>query len=296
MLFDDDMEVTILDNFSRGDVSFLPEPERFTIIEADIADEDAVYRACIGQDAIIHLAALGSVVESVEEPSKNFSSNAEGTFKVLNSARRAGVKRFVFASTGGAIMGNAVPPVNELSLPTPISPYGASKLAGEGYCSAFSSAYDMNITVLRFANVIGPISAHKKGALTVFIRALLNNKPLTIYGDGLATRDFLFVGDLCKGIIQALKANKPGFNIFHIASGEEVSVGLLAKTMCKVAGKPEHEIRFESKRRGEVERNFADYTKAKQELGFAPTVDLETALKVTWDWFLEYEKPGESRC
>lgn len=289
MLFEDDCEVTIIDNFSKGDISYLPMPERFKIIEADIADEDAVYHAAKGQDAIIHLAALGSVVESVVEPSENFKSNAEGTFKVLNAARRAGVKRFVFASTGGAIMGNALPPVNELTLPKPISPYGASKLAGEGYCSAFSSSYDMNITALRFANVIGPISAHKKGAITVFIRALMNNKPFTIFGDGKATRDFLFVGDLCRGIMLALMANKPGFNIFHLASGEEVSVGQLAKAICKVAGKPDHEIRFENKRKGEVERNFADYTKANKELGFKPSVNLENALKLTWDWFLENE-------
>jgi UDP-glucose 4-epimerase len=285
MLFDDDYEVTIIDNFSRGDISYLPKPDRFKIIEADIADEEAVYNAAIGQDVIIHLAALGSVVESVIEPSENFKSNAEGTFNVLNAARLAGVKRFVFASTGGAIMGNAVPPVNEHSLPRPISPYGASKLAGEAYCSAFSSAYDMNITALRFANVIGPISAHKKGAITIFIRALMNNNAFTIFGDGKATRDFLFVGDLCKGITQALHANKPGFNIFHLASGEEVSVGQLAKAICKVAGKPDHEIRFESKRKGEVERNFADYSKANKELGFKPSVKLEDALKLTWKWF-----------
>jgi UDP-glucose 4-epimerase len=292
MLIQHGCDVTIFDNFSKGDVSYLPEREKFKIIEADIADEDAVYNAAKGVDAIIHLAALGSVVESVANPEENFASNAEGTFNVLNAARRARIKRFVFASTGGAIMGNATPPVNELSLPKPISPYGASKMAGEGYCSAFSAAYGMNITALRFANVIGPISAHKKGAITVFIRALMNNAPLTIFGDGKATRDFLFVSDLCKGILLALQKNKPGFNVFHLASGEEVSVEQLARTICKIAGKPEHEIKFENKRKGEVERNFADYTKAKEVLGFSPSVKLNDALKITWDWFLENEGPG----
>ena len=119
-------------------------------------------------------------------------------------------------------MGNAQPPVNEDSIPRPISPYGASKLAGEGYCSAFAEAYDMRITATRFANVVGPISAHKKGAVTVFIRALMNDTPITIYGDGEATRDFLYVDDLCRGILAAMEKNLPGFNVFHLANGFDI--------------------------------------------------------------------------
>ncbi len=290
MLFEAGIEVTILDNFSRGDIAHLPGSDRFRVIEADILDEEAVCEAAKGQDAVIHLAALGSVVESITDPIENFTSNAEGTFRVLNAARKAGVKRFIFASTGGAIMGNAVPPVNEQSLPGPISPYGASKLAGEGYCSAFSGAYDMRITALRFANVVGPISAHKKGAITVFIRALMNDTPITIYGDGKATRDFLYVDDLCRGISKALLADKAGFNVFHLATGGEVSVAQLATMLCEIAGKPDHEVNFVDKRKGEVERNFANYDKAKKELGFEPTVTIQEGLKRTWDWFQQREQ------
>lgn len=280
--------VTILDNLSRGSIVYLDDPAAYTIVQADIRDEEAVFAAAGGKDAVIHLAAYGSVVESVAAPEENFSINVEGTFKVLNATRRAGVGQLVFASTGGALIGNASPPVNEQSVPRPISPYGASKLAGEGYCCAFANAYDMSVTATRFANVVGPISWHKKGAVTAFFKAIMDGQPIRIFGDGAATRDFLYVADLCRGIIAALDARKPGFNAYHLASGREVSVKELAEIACKAAGAPEHAILFDPKRKGEVERNFADYDLAEQELGWRPSVSIEEAMALTWEWFREY--------
>ena len=277
-------EVTILDNLSRGSTDYIDDFSDYRFIEADIRQEEAVFDIAREQDAIIHLAAYGSVVESVEAPEENFSVNAEGTFKVLNAARRAGVEQVVFSSTGGALIGNASPPVSENSIPRPISPYGASKLAGEGYCCAFANAYDMSITALRFANVIGPISWHKKGAVTAFFKAIMNGTPIHIYGDGTATRDFLYVDDLCRGIIAALDVRKPGFNAIHLASGREVSIKELAKIACKVATAENHSIQFDDKRKGEVERNFATYELAEKELGFCPTVSIEEAMERTWRW------------
>ena len=117
----------------------------------------------VGRDitAVIHLAASGSVVDSVTFPEENFANNVQGTFNLLEACKKNNVYKIVFASTGGALIGNA-PPVNESSLPRPISPYGASKLAGEGYCCSFAHSYNMDITALRFANIIGPISWHKR--------------------------------------------------------------------------------------------------------------------------------------
>lgn len=281
-------DIAILDNFTRGSRDYLDDAGAYTIVDADIRDEEAVVKAAAGKDAVIHLAAYGSVVESVAAPEENFSVNAEGTFKVLNAARRAGVGQLVFSSTGGALIGNATPPVNEQSVPRPISPYGASKLAGEGYCCAFANAYDMSVTALRFANVVGPISWHKKGAVTAFFKAIMEGNPIRIFGDGSATRDFLYVEDLCRGIIAALEAKKPSFNAYHLASGREVSVKELAQIACKVAAAPDHPIHFDPKRKGEVERNFANYDLAKKELGFNPTVTIEEAMARTWAWFLDY--------
>lgn len=274
--------VAILDNLSRGSRDSLDDATAYEIIEADIRDEAAVKQAAIGRDAIIHLAAYGSVVESVASPEENFSVNAEGTFKVLNAAREAGVTQLVFSSTGGTLIDNATPPVSEQSLPRPISPYGASKLAGEGYCCAFAHAYDMSVTALRFANVVGPISWHKKGAVTAFFKAIMAGQPIRIYGDGRATRDFLYVEDLYRRIIAGLEAKKPGFNAFHLASGREVSVKQLAEIACNAASAPHHPIEFDPKRKGEVERNFANYELAQHELGFKPEVSLEVAMERTW--------------
>lgn len=276
--------VRILDNLSRGRVAFLDDPAAYEIVEADIRDEAAVRAACAGRDAVVHLAAFGSVVESVASPAENFHINAEGTFKVLNAARQAGVRRVVFASTGGALIGNATPPVNEQALPRPISPYGASKLAGEGYCCAFAEAYDMSVTALRFANVIGPISWHKKGAVTAFFKAIMSGEPIRIFGDGSATRDFLYVEDLCRGIVAGLEAALPRFNVFHLASGRETSVRELAEIACRVGGKPDHPIVHDLKRAGEVERNFATYDLAREQLGFEPRVPIEEAMARTWAW------------
>jgi UDP-glucose 4-epimerase len=278
-------EITILDNLARGSKDYLDDLEAYQIVEADIRNEEAVCEVAKGHDVIIHLAAEGSVVESVAAPEENYSVNVEGTFKVLNAARRVGIGQIIFSSTGGALIGNSEPPVNEQSVPRPISPYGASKLAGEGYCCAFANAYDLSITALRFANVVGPISWHKKGAVTAFFKAIMNDDTIHIYGDGNATRDFLYVEDLCLGIIAALDTKKTGFNVFHLASGREVSIKELAKIACRVALVPDHPILFNPKRKGEVERNFATYDLAKKELGFHPRVSIEEAMMLTWNWF-----------
>lgn len=283
-------EITIIDNFSRGSISFLDDSNAYEVLEGDIRNEDFVKEVAFGKDVIIHLAAYGSVVESVIAPEENFSVNAEGTFRVLSAARHAGVEQVIFSSTGGALIGNASPPVNEKSVPRPISPYGASKLAGEGYCCAFANSYDMSVTALRFANVVGPISWHKKGAITAFFKAIMAGEPIRIYGDGSATRDFLYVEDLCLGIIAALNAKKPNFNVFHLASGREVSIKELARIICETASVPDYSMIFDSKRKGEVERNFAEFDLAKTELGFEPTISLEQAMENTWLWFKQYQK------
>ena len=182
------------------------------------------------------------------------------------------------------------PPVNEASLPRPISPYGSSKLCFEAYCSSFATSYDMNITALRFANVIGPISWHKKGAVTNFMKAVLNNEKIRIFGDGKSTRDYLYVDDLCQGIIKSLQASLVGFNPIHLASGRETSVKELVDSICNIASVNDYPIEFLDKRVGEVERNFADYSLASQLINFYPSTSFQEALRLTWDWFKSYNE------
>jgi UDP-glucose 4-epimerase len=288
MLLARGVEVRALDDFSRGSAAYLDGVDA-EIVEADIRDEEAMARAVAGVDAVVHLAAFGSVVESVQDPVPNFDVNVRGTLAVLRAAANAGVEKVVFASTGGAIMGNAEPPVDEGTLPWPISPYGASKLCGEAYCHAFAGSFDLPVVALRFANVYGPVSAHKKGVITNFIRLGLAREPLVVYGDGAATRDFLYVEDLCDGICSALEAPLAD-EVVHLASGQETSIGSLAELILELTGAAGVPIHYEDRRRGEVERTFASPDRAAELLGFAPAHTLSEGLQKTVEWFAEREQ------
>ena len=182
-------------------------------------------------------------------------------------------------------MGNTPPPVNETTLPAPISPYGASKLCGEAYCRAFHNSYGIQSTALRFANVYGQNSKHKSGVFNKFYEALTNNKPLTIYGDGSSTRDYIFVSDLCRGIVLALHYDSKDFELFHIASGRETSLSTLANLFIDYFDGDTSDINYLPARIGEVEHNFASFDKAQAVLGFNPEMTLESGIQATLDWF-----------
>lgn len=276
-------EVRVYDDFSTGDRANLRGVDA-EILEGDVRDGRRLERALRGTDAVVHLAASGSVVDSVADPATNFDVNVAGTYQVLDTARRAGVGRVVQASTGGALFGRAVPPVDESCPPSPISPYGASKLAGEGYAQAFAASYGLATVVLRFGNVYGPWSAHKKGALTAFLLAIRDGRPMVIYGDGSASRDYVYVDDLTAAVRAALERDVPGGSIVHIATGRETTVSELAGICRTIAGSPRHPIEHRPARRGEVDRNFASYAAAAELLGFRPCVGLEEGIGRTWRW------------
>jgi UDP-glucose 4-epimerase len=276
--------VRMFDNYSTGDASYLAGVDA-ELVEGDIRDVTGLDAALAGMQAVIHLAAAGSVVMSVQDPVANFDVNVVGTFRVLDAARRAGVERTVQASTGGALIGDATPPVSECSLPKPISPDGASKLAGEGYAHAFAKAYGLRTVALRFANVYGPWSAHKRGAMTMFFRAIQAGEPMVIYGDGSASRDYAHVDDISRALELALDSDIPGGTVLHIASGVETTVAELAGLCGAAAGAPDHPVEYRPKRAGEVDRNFASYDLAKQVLGYAPSISREVGIRSTWQWF-----------
>jgi UDP-glucose 4-epimerase len=279
--------VRVLDNYATGDPAYL-DGVGAEVVRGDIRDQPALDAALSGIRAVVHLAAAGSVPESVADPEANFSVNVLGTFRVLDAARRAGAERVVLASTGGALIGNAVPPVSERSLPKPISPYGAGKLAGEGYAHAFASAYGLRTVALRFANVYGPWSGHKRGAVTLFFRAIEGGQPIVIYGDGSASRDYVHVEDIARAIELALARDIPGGTVLHIASGVETTVTQLAD-LCRIAaGAPDHAVEYRPARVGDVGRNFASYDRAREVLGYQPTITREAGLRDTWQWFEKF--------
>jgi UDP-glucose 4-epimerase len=272
----------------RGDRELLPPDRDIDLVVGDIRDPDAVARATRGVDLVIHLAAFGSVVESVADPVENFDINARGTFEMLRGAADAGVERFVFASTGGAIMGNQEPPIDERSLPWPISPYGASKLCGEAYLHAFAGSFDIRPVALRFANVYGPYSAHKKGVITRFIRAALAGGTFEIFGDGKASRDFLHVDDLCRGILVAADSDLSD-EVLHLASEKETTISELAHLILDIVGS-DVEVVYQPKRPGEVERNFARADRARQLLGWEPQLSLREGMMNTIEWFRAHDR------
>jgi UDP-glucose 4-epimerase len=278
--------VRVLDNLSTGDAAHLDGVDA-ELVKGDIRDATALDDALEGMKAIVHLAAAGSVVGSVEDPAANFEVNVIGTFRVLDAARRAGVERVVLASTGGALIGDAAPPVNELSLPKPISPYGASKLAGEGYAHAFAKTYGVRTVAIRFGNVYGPWCDRKRGVLNVFFESLHSGVPLVIYGDGSASRDYVHVDDISNALQLALEKDVPGGTVLHAASGVETAVRDLADLCRQAAGVPGHPIEYRPSRPGEVGRNFASYDRANQLLGYAPSVAREVGIPRTWKWFQE---------
>lgn len=283
LLLEKGQEIVVYDNLSKGNRSYLDGLD-VEFIEGDIRDAAALASAMTSTDRVVHLAAFGSVVESVQDPKTNFEMNVVGTFNVLEQAVSQDISKIVFSSTGGALIGNAIPPVNEQSLPKPISPYGAGKLCCEAYFHAFSQSYGISTVCTRFANVYGPYSDHKSGVINQFYKRITAGEPLVIYGDGSSTRDYIHVADLCDGIARALLNYDVKTDVIHLASGRETSLKELATIMCDVSGNPNHPIEYLDKRVGEVDRNFARYDYAKKVLGFEPKVRLEEGLKEAWAW------------
>lgn len=275
--------VAVLDDFSKGSRGYLDE-SLVDIFEADIREPNTCRDAFENVDKVVHLAAFGSVVESVADPRLNFEMNVLGTFNVLNLAVEYDVEKLVFSSTGGALIGNATPPVNEASLPKPISPYGAGKLCCEAYCNAFSQSFGLNTVCLRFANVYGRNSEHKAGVVNQFVKRLMNAEPITIFGDGSSTRDYIHVSDLCNGIQLALFNDNVRNDVIHIATGRETTLSELANIFLDITGFGQEYIRYEPARVGEVERNFALYDYANQVLGFAPQVSLEQGVREVYEY------------
>jgi len=276
--------VRILDNLSLGrreDVA----PFGIDLRVGDIRDMAALKDACQGMDVVVHLAAHTRVVESISHPELNFEINAVGTMNVLRACRDAGVKKVIFASTGGAILGEQVPPVHEGMVPRPVSPYGASKLVGEAYCSAFCGSFGLNTVALRFSNVYGPFSYHKGSVVAQFFRNLMQEQPLVIYGDGQQTRDFLYVDDLVDAVLLADESETPG-EVFQIASGRETSLKDLLAGMKKVLPGVKFDVRYEAARTGEILRNYASIEKARRLLGYNPQTALDEGLRSTWSWFV----------
>jgi UDP-glucose 4-epimerase len=268
-------------------------PCLITLLIEDIRDRNAVAELVLPGEAIIHLAAQTGVIESMEDPFFDCQVNVIGTLNLLEAAVKHSSPAFVFASSA-APMGDQPPPAREDAAPKPLSPYGASKLAGEGYCSAYSGSFGLPACCLRFSNVYGPYSSHKSSVIAKFFRQALSGETLVVFGDGGQTRDFVHTRDLSQAIYLALnmlveKGIECGQGeLFQVATGRETSINELfsmiqdlveTDTACKVV------VKHEPARAGEIYRNYADISKARHLLGFKPEIDVREGLKDTWEWF-----------
>jgi UDP-glucose 4-epimerase len=275
--------ITVLDNFSTGcreNLAGLP----LEIIQGDILDSKAIALAVRSVDAVVHLAAHTGVISSIDDPQWDMRINVVGMLNVLQACRDADIQRFVFASSN-APMGKQEPPYHERLVPRPLSPYGASKLAGEGYCSAFHGSFGLGTVVLRFTNVYGPYSTHKTSVVAQFMRRIKNELPLVIYGDGHQTRDFLYTADLAEAVRLALATDGIGGQTFQLGSGFETSINDLATMLLEVSNRTELAVEYAPARQGEIARNYSDLSHARQLLTYEPRMSLMDGLKRTWHWF-----------
>ena len=293
-------------NFTETSLSSLIAPSsavRVELVQGDIRDAETCEACCQDMDVVIHLAANTGVPASVENPRLDMECNVIGTFNMLEGARKNDVKRFIFASSG-APAGEVEPPIHEELPPHPVSPYGASKLAGEGYCSAYFRTFGLETVALRFGNVYGPLSGHKTSVVAKFIKLAMEGEPCEIYGDGTQTRDFIYIDDLIDAIYRAATLYSPfstqssvhsnqsyslGGEIFQIATSRESTVNEMAELLkknLKDKASIEMKIVYGQPRLGDVKRNYSDTTKARQMLGWECRWSLGKGLEATVEWFV----------
>lgn len=261
------------------------------LVPADIRDRDIAEAVCAGADYIVHLAAVSSVPKSVQDPMTDCTTNVIGTLNYLEAARTEGVKRFVFASSVAPI-GDAEPPIHENMPANPKAPYGASKLAGEGYCSAYAEAFGVPTVALRFANVYGPLAEEKETVIPKFVRRALNGEAIEVYGDGKQTRDYVHTDDLVRAIILSARLEGSGAELFQIATNSETTINDLLDFLLPIledeAGIDDIKVVYTDPRTGDIRRNYADTRRAEKRLGWTPKVSLKEGLTSTVRSFLQY--------
>ncbi|MEN6372951.1 MAG: SDR family oxidoreductase [Armatimonadota bacterium] len=281
--------VRVLDNFSTGSKkNLIGLPERVTIIEGDVRDREIVSSAIHGADYVLHLAAQISVPVSVEKPVMNEEVNSGGTLNVLLAARDTGVKRVVLSSSCAIYGDNRDLPLKESSLPSPLSPYAITKLAGEHYCKAFYELYGLPTVALRYLNVFGPGQRPDSAYAAVipkFTHAIVNGLAPTVYGDGKQTRDFIFVENVVDANLLACRSDKAVGRVMNIGSGVEISLSQLLEMLERLIGQ-KVTVSYGPPRVGDIVRSVGDISLARELMGFTCKVDFEEGLKMTYKYFI----------
>ncbi len=293
-LLDLGASVSIIDDLSASDGAYASSlvnayPGRARFIYASILEPTALDEAALHADTIFHLAAMTSVPRSIEEPARCFEVNVVGTVRVAEAARAAGARRIVLASSSSVYGDDAAIPKHEALLPRPLSPYAASKTAGEAIVRAWSHVYSLWGVSLRYFNIFGPRqSADNRYAAVIpaFIKRLNAGQRPIIHGDGSSTRDFTPVANAVHATILAgASPDNPGGQAVNIGLGQRTSVLDLAHTLARLTDRPGVEPEFQPARPGDVPHSVADISRASRVLGYQPVKGLEEGLAETVAWF-----------
>lgn len=293
-LYDRGYEIWGLDNLSTGDIDNVP--TYVHMLWGSITNDPSMYfqgNEAKNIDIIIHLAADSGVKPSVDNPIENANTNIMGTINMLEFAAKNNVKKFIFASSGGTILGAQEPPVHEESPIKPISPYGASKAACEHYCNAYNETFGLDTTIVRFSNVYGPYSLHKeKNLVPAFLLSCMypDKYEFQLFGDGNQTRDFIYIDDLVDAIHKIIeKGDKLSGETFQIATGEENPIDYIIDRMnIYINNKYGRwiDITPGPKQLGDVEKNYALIDKAREYLGWEPKISVDEGIEKLFDLYL----------
>lgn len=286
--------VTVLDNLATGNLKNIDpynNDSKFTFIEGDIRDYQTCLEACSGMNLISHQAALGSVPRSIKDPLTTNEVNVGGTLNILTAAKEAGVKRVVYAASSSTYGDHPGLPKIEAQIGKPLSPYAVTKYVNELYAKVYADVYGLETIGLRYFNVFGP-KQDPNGAyaavIPLFMKAVLDNEPPHINGDGETSRDFTYVGNAVHANIQALfTQNKEAVNgVYNIAFGERTTLNELFEHIKGIAGSDLAPI-YGPERSGDVRHSLADISKAKTFLQYNPSVSVREGLKTAFDWYRE---------
>jgi nucleoside-diphosphate-sugar epimerase len=279
--------VRVADSLITGKRSNLDHLPNVEFVQGDLADLEFATSVVQGCDYVLHQAAIPSVPRSVKDPITSNRANVDGTLNVLVAARDAGVRRLVFAGSSSAYGDTPTLPKDEDMPTNPLSPYALQKVVGEQYLQMFTRLYGLETVSIRYFNVFGPRqdpSSPYSGVISVFATALLENRSPKIYGDGEQTRDFTYVANVVDGVLRACEATGASGQVINVATGGRISLNELFREMKKIIGasvNPE----YVDPRPGDVRDSQADIRKAKDILGYKPTVSFEDGLKRTIEWY-----------
>ncbi len=279
----------VFDNFSTGKKENLaPFSGNIELVTGDLREPKDLAKAMKGVTYVLHQAAFRSVPRSVDNPRAANDNNATGTLNALMAARAAGVKRFVYAATSSAYGECNIFPQKE-SLPTaPVSPYAASKLAGEHYCHVYAKTYGLETVILRYFNVFGPRQNPESiysAVIPKFMELVMQGRPLEIHWDGKQSRDFTFVSNVVDGNIRAaLAGSGVSGKTINVATGTNISLLDIARQLENITGRKIARI-FSPKRKGDVRKTYSDISLARRELKYKPLVGFSEGLRLTWNYF-----------